>query len=428
MEHRLRSADGHYEWFLSRAQPLRGVNGHITKWFGTCTGIDELKRAQEALQDSQERLSMAQRAAKAGTWEWDMVTGEVRLSEEYRALCQLEPEGPYSLGMWLASIYVEDRERIEKQLNDLLSDHESPRLEFRVCRNGSICWISLSSKTFCNVQGTPLRVIGIALDITSAKRAEADLLRLLEEAQRHERQLQEQQEQLLQSAKLASIGELASGIAHELNNPLNNISLFIGNVLERVEGCPKAADMTKIPLQMAQEQVKRAATIIDHLRTFARRAPSGQECVPVNGLLYTAVGFFQEQLRLAEIEVQLNLSKDDPCVRGNGLQLEQVLVNLLSNARDAMKDRARRVLHICSMVKCDEVILRVQDTGEGIPPGLIPSIFDPFFTTKPVGEGTGLGLAISYGIIKDHQGTIDVQSSTTGTAFVITFPLMKGEK
>jgi signal transduction histidine kinase len=91
-----------------------------------------------------------------------------------------------------------------------------------------------------------------------------------------------------------------------------------------------------------------------------------------------------------------------------------------------MKGVARRVIHISSMVQGDEVILRVQDTGEGIPPGLISSIFDPFFTTKPVGYGTGLGLAISYGIIKDHQGMIDVQSSTAGTTFLITLALMKG--
>ena len=135
-----------------------------------------------------------------------------------------------------------------------------------------------------------------------------------------------------------------------------------------------------------------------------------------------------EQLRLRQIEVQMHFPADEVIVRGNAIQLEQVFINLLTNARDALTGVPRKVISITCEVHADVVELRVRDTGPGIPEGLEQRIFDPFFTTKKVGTGTGLGLSITYGIIKDHQGIISVDSRPgEGALFVIHLPLIRQE-
>src|SRR5947209_13872333 len=135
-----------------------------------------------------------------------------------------------------------------------------------------------------------------------------------------------------------------------------------------------------------------------------------------------------EQLRLRQIEVQMYFPADEVIVRGNAIQLEQVFINLLTNARDALASMPRKVITIACVVKVDVVELQVEDTGPGIPAGLEQRIFDPFFTTKEVGAGTGLGLSITYGIIKEHQGSIAVESHTgEGALFLIQLPLKQAK-
>jgi C4-dicarboxylate-specific signal transduction histidine kinase len=136
-----------------------------------------------------------------------------------------------------------------------------------------------------------------------------------------------------------------------------------------------------------------------------------------------AISLMQEQLRLRQIEVQLQFPAEEVLVFGNAIQLEQVVINLLSNARDALIDMAQKVITITCTLESESIELRVQDTGPGIPADFEQRIFDPFFTTKEVGAGTGLGLSITYGIIKDHQGTIVVENHPgTGAHFLIQLP------
>ncbi|WP_447977262.1 PAS domain-containing protein [Candidatus Nitrospira bockiana] len=427
VEHRLRAADGHYEWFLTRAQPSRGEDGTIEKWFGTSTGIDDLKRAQDALYESRERLRIAQRAARAGTWDWDIVQDQVTLSPEYSELCGMSV-GPCPFQAWLTSVHEEDREPLAEHIKDVLRRRADPQFQFRARRpDGSVCWILAHGKTLCNSDGDPIRVIGIALDVTAAKQAEAHLLRLLDEAQQHKQDLQEKQEQLIQAAKLATVGELATGVAHELNNPLNNIGLFVGNLIDSLRASPADPDLVISVLQEIQGQVGRAAKIISQLRTFGRRASYDREPLAINGVVRSAVSLLEAQLQLAGIRVVLHFDEADCVVEGNHLKLEQVLINLLANARDAVKSAPEKVIAVTVTSEGKHVKIRVQDTGKGIAPEIQGRIFDPFFTTKPVGEGTGLGLSISYAIIKDHQGTIDVATSEAGSSFTISLPVLKAD-
>lgn len=254
-----------------------------------------------------------------------------------------------------------------------------------------------------------------------------DLRETTEEMQRREQELRDKQEQLVQAGKLATLGELTTGVAHELNNPLNNIGLFVGNAIDLMELRSADRERSLRELQSAMEQVRKASEIISHLRTFGRAAPVTREPVAINEVIRRALSLMQEQMRLRQIELQINLCESDPMVIGNAIQLEQVFINLLTNARDAVAVSPTRMISIDCAISEGVAELLVSDTGPGIPSGMEQRIFDPFFTTKEVGKGTGLGLSITYGILKEHHGTITIAKKPPGegATFVVQLPLEK---
>ncbi len=254
-----------------------------------------------------------------------------------------------------------------------------------------------------------------------------DLSETTAEIQRREQELREKQEQLVQAGKLATLGELTTGVAHELNNPLNNIGLFIGNAIDLLELGKGDKERILVDLHQAMQQVRKAGEIISHLRTFGRAATFSREPVAIKPVIERALALVREQLRMRQIEVFLDLGPDEAVVMGNAIQLEQVFINLLTNARDALAAAPRKVISITSTLRQDALTLVCRDTGTGIPEGLEKRIFDPFFTTKEVGTGTGLGLSITYGIIQEHHGTIWVENHPgEGAAFFIQLPLAYG--
>jgi C4-dicarboxylate-specific signal transduction histidine kinase len=250
-----------------------------------------------------------------------------------------------------------------------------------------------------------------------------DLRDTTEEIRKREQELRDKQEQLVQTAKLATIGELTTGVAHELNNPLNNIGLYIGNVLDLLSLQTRDEERIERDLERAQQQLVKATEIISHLRTFGRAAPKHRVPVEINGIVESSVSLFSEQFRLSEIALVVDLAAESPRVLGNPIQLEQVLLNLLNNSRDAVMESDEKRIRVSSRVQEASVFLTVEDSGPGIPRDLEERIFDPFFTTKEVGEGTGLGLSIVYGIVQDHEGEIFAENTSTGARFVIKLPL-----
>jgi C4-dicarboxylate-specific signal transduction histidine kinase len=253
-----------------------------------------------------------------------------------------------------------------------------------------------------------------------------DLRETTTEIQRREQELRNKQEQLVQAGKLATLGELTTGVAHELNNPLNNIGLFVGNAIDLIELAVTDKRQVVGELGHAMQQVRKATEIISHLRTFGRAAPASREPVALRQVIERALSLMHEQLRLREIDVTVDLGPDEPVVLGNSIQLEQVFINVLTNARDAVADSVRKAVRISGSVDSTFAEVAFADSGYGIPAGLERRIFDPFFTTKEVGKGTGLGLSIAYGIIKEHGGTISVVSTPgEGATFFIHLPLAR---
>jgi PAS domain S-box-containing protein len=239
--------------------------------------------------------------------------------------------------------------------------------------------------------------------------------------------------QLIQASKMATLGEMSAGVAHELNQPLNAIRIgsdLLKKMLDRGEKIEP--DLAHKVSREISAQVERAANIINHLREFGRKSElDGLEKVDINKPISDVFTVLGQQLKLRQIKVDLDLAENLPHVYGVSNRLEQVFINLVMNARDAIEEMGERgyqngregLLTIRTYQEKRRVVAVVSDNGVGMPERVKEKIFEPFFTTKDVGRGTGLGLSISYGIIKDYEGTIEVESKPgSGTIFKITFP------
>jgi len=246
---------------------------------------------------------------------------------------------------------------------------------------------------------------------------------LIEKVEERTRELQSAQMQVVQSAKLASVGTLAAGVAHELNQPLMVIRGYVQELLvdERITDPEIQEDLRRI-----EAQTGRMDAIIKHLRGFSRESTLRRQYTDLNQVVRDAFTFLAQQLKLRGIEVVRELAPTLPSVWGDPLQLEQVVLNLVTNARDAMEGSPDRILTIRTEQRGAETVsLQVADTGCGIQSALQERIFDPFFTTKEIGKGTGLGLSICHGIIQAHGGKIEVESPVAGgrgTRFSVLLP------
>ena len=227
------------------------------------------------------------------------------------------------------------------------------------------------------------------------------------------------EDQLLQAEKLASLGFLAAGIAHEVNTPLTSISSFTQMLMRKVDDDSKAEILRKM-----EQQTFRASQIVNNLLNFARQSKGHFTELDVNQVIADTLSLFDYQLRNSGVKLKLNLSDPLPPVLGDKGKLQQLFLNLFKNATDSMPRGGE--LDIASKAEDDSVVVSIRDTGVGIPKEHIPRISEPFFTTKDAGKGTGLGLSVSYGIIQEHSGSISVKSSLgKGTDFLIKLPALE---
>lgn len=372
-----------------------------------------LRQEIEARQRVQRRLELAQQAGKIGTFEWNIRSNQVTWSPEVEALYGLAA-GSFGDGYerWLAALHPDDRERTEQELWQAIANNQGLNTEFRILwPDTEAHWIAVKSSLFQDDRGRPRRMIGIHMDITEKKQLEAQFLR---------------------AQRLESLGTLASGIAHDLNNILTPILAVVQLLPMKL---PNLNPQTQHLLQTLETSAQRGAALVKQILSFARGVEGKRVSLQVEHLLVEVRRMIQQTLPKS-IEIQLDIAPNLWPVFADATQLHQILMNLCVNARDAMPEGG--ILQLAA-ANCavDEamarryldaqvgpyVVVSVADTGTGIPANILHRVFDPFFTTKPVGKGTGLGLSAVMGIVKSHGGFVDVESEVNkGSRFHIFLP------
>jgi PAS domain S-box-containing protein len=242
---------------------------------------------------------------------------------------------------------------------------------------------------------------------------------------------------LIQAGKMATLGEMATGIAHELNQPLYVVKLGCDFLNKKIKACNHVSkdDLRQVTTEL-NNSVERASKIINHLRQFGRKADNATTALDINMPIRNVFNLLGSQLQAQGIAWCLDLADNPPRILGDSIRLEQIFINLILNAKDAFlkydksasaQTRGKNIA-IKTLTEDDRLVVTVADSGPGIPASIRDKVFEPFFTTKKTGEGTGLGLSISYGIIKEHNGTIEiVTENKQGTTFRLTFPALKTE-
>jgi two-component system, NtrC family, sensor kinase len=304
---------------------------------------------------------------------------------------------------------------------DRSEDHEScpvgRALRGESCQMSYSINRSLNKNIYLDVSATPIR------DPNGRNRA---LVFIRDVTDRRAQEIQ-----LLQAEKLSSIGVLAAGVAHEINNPITSVAGYAEALLRRFRdsaGLHETPELKDFPnyLEVIVREVYRCKAIIDSLLSFSRKSDGSVDKVDLNQLIYEVLELVRHQGRNKNIELHENLQMPLPMVNGDASSLRQVFLNLIMNAFQAIKDRG--TVSVETTVENDQVVARVADNGMGIAPDILDQIWNPFFTTKVVGKGQGLGLAVTYDIIKKHDGHIEVHSQVgEGTEFVLRLAKCQGD-
>ncbi|MFT5116029.1 MAG: PAS domain S-box-containing protein [Parasphingorhabdus sp.] len=320
------------------------------------------------------------------------------------------------MGRALVDGFITDdyKASVGEVLERALKGEETENFEFPLfSKSGEQVDVLLNSTTRRDAFGQIVGVVGVGQDITELNHVRIE----------QERERKESTAQIIQSSKLATLGEMATSIAHELNQPLNVIRMAVGNSCRKISKGTANLEYLNDKLERIEEQTARAAAIINHMRMFGRNAKEHLESIDPRNVVTNALDLMGEQLRLADIEIVTELAENCPSILGHIIQLEQVILNLLTNARDAMAESEGEAKITLRIFEEDEgVHITCEDTGGGIPEDALPRIFEPFYTTKEMGKGTGLGLSVSYGIIRDMNGTIGAENIDGGARFTVTFP------
>jgi PAS domain S-box-containing protein len=450
LEHRLRHKDGSYRWILARGLAVRDGQGKPVRMAGSHVDLTERKRAAEALRFSEERLHLALDGADLGLWDWNLLTDEVFYNDRWLAMLGYRRSEVGSfVTFWEELVHPEDKPDVMKALRAHLDGASSLYETEHRCRTkaGAYRWFLDRGRVVeRDGAGKPTRMSGTHLDITERKQAERELRvaytelaksqealkRTVEELRASHKELETTQLQLIQAAKLESVGTLAAGVAHEVKNPLQTILMGVAYLSHNL---PSENRATTMALGEMREAVQRANLIIRELLHFSADTRFEMTEEDLNTVLERSLWLTNNELVASRIAVVRELASDLPLARFDRGKLEQVFINLIINAIQAMSQggtltvRSRAVCvgrdaglpeALSHQFKPGEMLLlaQVQDTGVGIPPAQMARIFDPFFTTKPRGVGTGLGLSIVKRILDLHDGAIDVQNVPAGGALV----------
>ena len=397
--------DGAILSVLLNATAITGPDGAYLYSRSTVTDVTRRLKAERALRTSQASLADAQRIAHLGNWDLDLTQNTLTWSEEIYHIFELDPAAfGASYEAFLEAVHPEDRERVDQAYRASLEDRRPYDIVHRLLMpDGRVKHVHERCETQFDASGRPLRSVGTVQDISEQELAEEERRRLEAEVNHFQR--------------LDSLGNLAGGVAHDMNNILAVILSLSELQLERLSESDPAARA----FGLVRNACTRGADLVRRLTQFARKQMEKAEKLDLN-LLVREQRDILERTTLRKAEWALDLEEPIPLVMGQASEISNAIINLCLNALDAMPRGGRITLRTRSLPGAG-VDLSVADNGTGMSPEILARALDPFFTTKPVGKGTGLGLATVYGTMKAHGGTVEIQSEVgVGTTVHLRFP------
>ena len=412
MEVEFKKTTGDKITVLLTSHPIKNEKGEVVGYQGINLDISERKRIENQLREANEFFMNLIESSVDGIIASDMKGNIFIFNKGAEALTGYKAEEVIGK-LHITKIY---REGVAKEIMKKLRSQEYggvgkfiPTQMNAVNKFGEEIPMQLSAALIYNGSGQEIASVGIFTDLRPRLNME--------------KKLQETHLQLVSSEKMASLGKLAAGIAHEINNPLGGILIYSSLMIEDLpDEDPRRGDLVRIV-----QEAGRCKEIVKSLLEFARQTEPKMEPTDVNRAISDGLFFLVNQALFHNIDIVKKLDSFLPFVQGNAGQLKQVFMNIIVNAAEAMHGNGTLTITTFRPPDGKTVFVEFADTGEGIPAENLTRIFDPFFTTKEVGKGTGLGLATSYGIVEDHGGKISVKSQVgEGTTFTIELPVHQG--
>jgi PAS domain S-box-containing protein len=411
MQYRLKRYDGEYRWISDQGVARYDAQGNFAGYIGSCVDVTELINKERALREFEERVVLAAKAAHLGVWEMDATTNDLWMSDGARTLFQFDFEAPLDHATVQDRVHPEDRALRDSAVKHAIETQGHYEIEYRILLpDGTLRWIGSHARCVTGEDGAGTRLIGVSIDITPRKLAEAEALR--------------HREEIGHLGRVAVMGELTASIAHEVNQPLSGIT-------SNASAGQRFIDRGDVDLRELREllgdimsDARRAGDVIQGIQRMIRKGVPKRQRVNLNDLAINVARIVNPNAMLQSCELSTLLDPDLPTVEGDPVQLQQVLLNLVINAFDAMRDTAvahRKVVIATERNGDGTVRTSVRDYGIGIPEELRERVFEHFFTTKA--KGLGMGLAIVRSIVESHGGTIVAENADGGGArFYLTLP------
>jgi hypothetical protein len=409
-EARLRRHDGEYRWFLFRVDPLRDETGAIVKWYGVNTDIEDRKRAEVDLQRAYDSFAQAQRLSKTGNFTADIVVDEHVWSEELYRIFEFDP------GMKITV----------QAVRDVIHPDDLPSFDAGFARSlGGVDFDQVFRIVTASRNVKHLHTVGYFVELFAGRPVFTGAIQDVTESMVAEEALTKARAELAHVARVMTLSALTASIAHEVNQPLSGIITNASTGLRMLEANPPDVDGARETVRRTLRDGNRASDVITRLRALFSRKALALEPLDLNEATREVIALSSNDLQRHRIILQLQLVDDLPPIIGDRIQLQQVILNLLRNASEAMvnvHDRPRQLLIRTEREDRDFVRLTVRDAGVGLSPQSLKSLFDPFHSTKS--SGMGIGLFISKSIIESHQGRLwaEPNDNAPGATFSFSIP------